>query len=75
MGRMVRPLPDVSRLTVFQANRSPFLITRRCAQHNGGSFAYPFLTIAPLPVRMAIYAGASLGALGFFRLLNALKRK
>jgi hypothetical protein len=48
---------------------------RRCAQHNDGVFAYPFLTIAPLPVRMAIYGGATLGALGIFRALNALKRK
>lgn len=47
----------------------------RCAQHNGDVFAYPFLTIAPLAVRIAIYAGATFGALGAFRGLNALKRE
>lgn len=44
-----------------------------CASING-SFPYPFLTLNPLPVRIAIYAGASAFAIASFWGLNALKK-
>ncbi|CDZ98646.1 Beta-2-glycoprotein I [Phaffia rhodozyma] len=44
-----------------------------CALQNNGVFPYPFLTISPLPVRGAIYAGAAWAALAFFRFVNRQK--
>ena len=37
-------------------------------------FPYPFLTFNPFPVRVAIYGGATTAALGFFFLLNKIKK-
>lgn len=52
-----------------------YLSVRRCAVHNEGVFAYPFLTIAPPVVRASIYACATAGALSLFWVLNGLKSR
>ncbi|KAK7693643.1 hypothetical protein QCA50_003212 [Cerrena zonata] len=44
-----------------------------CAKHNG-IFPYPFLTVSPFEVRVAIYTVLTLFAYQFFVWLNALRR-
>lgn len=83
VGRVVRSLPLLVPLSLklekeesgLTDRLSFYLSVRRCAVHNEGVFAYPFLTIAPPVVRASIYTCATAGALGLFWVLNGLKSR
>ncbi|KAJ8078675.1 hypothetical protein PM082_012958 [Marasmius tenuissimus] len=50
------------------------LWVEHCAKHNNGLYPYPFLTLNPLSIRVAIYAAAGTFAYLSFTILNRLHK-